>query len=76
MESAQGQQGSSTRQGSVWPTFLLCTAGFRGATLLLVYLTGGWEKWFPLPRNVSAHGGKIDELFWICVWITGITFIQ
>jgi cytochrome c oxidase subunit 2 len=28
-----------------------------------------------IPENYSAHGGKIDDIFWIIFWITTIIFI-
>lgn len=74
-ESSQGQSPSTVPLRSVWPTFMVCTAAFSAVTLLLIYTTGGWAKWFPLPKNVSEHGQRVDELFWICTWITGITFV-
>ena len=30
---------------------------------------------FPFPENVSTYGGKIDTLFNVVLWITGVTFV-
>jgi cytochrome c oxidase subunit 2 len=31
--------------------------------------------WLRLPENVSTYGGKIDDLFYLILWITGVIFI-
>ncbi len=31
--------------------------------------------WLKLPENVSTYGGQIDGLFYLILWITGITFV-
>jgi len=31
--------------------------------------------WLRLPENVSTYGGKIDGLFYLILWITGIIFL-
>jgi cytochrome c oxidase subunit 2 len=31
--------------------------------------------WLRLPENVSTFGGKIDSLFYLILWITGVIFI-
>lgn len=31
--------------------------------------------WLRLPENVSTYGGKIDGLFYLILWITGVIFI-
>lgn len=31
--------------------------------------------WLRLPENVSTYGGRIDGLFYLILWITGIIFI-
>jgi cytochrome c oxidase subunit 2 len=32
-----------------------------------------WGIW--LPRDVSAHGGAVDHLFYLILWITGAVFV-
>ncbi len=32
-----------------------------------------WGYWFP--QNVSAHGGQIDHLFMVILWLTGAVFL-
>jgi cytochrome c oxidase subunit II len=31
--------------------------------------------WLRLPENVSTYGGKIDGLFYLILWITGVIFV-
>jgi cytochrome c oxidase subunit 2 len=34
-----------------------------------------WKWDLNLPENISAYGGEIDHLYYLILWITGITFI-
>lgn len=43
--------------------------------LLLPALAGAIPFWLKLPESVSTYGGKIDGLFWLITWITGIIFV-
>ncbi len=48
---------------------------------LAVPVLGVWSFWISpgrgwwLPQNVSSFGGQIDHLFYVILWITGITFV-
>ncbi|MFN2386900.1 MAG: cytochrome c oxidase subunit II [Thermoanaerobaculia bacterium] len=45
------------------------------AALLLPAAASAIPFWLRLPENVSTFGGKIDGLFWLITWITGVIFI-
>ncbi|HXM76699.1 MAG TPA: cytochrome c oxidase subunit II transmembrane domain-containing protein, partial [Thermoanaerobaculia bacterium] len=32
-------------------------------------------KWLQLPEGVSSYSGRIDGLFYLILWITGIVFV-
>jgi cytochrome c oxidase subunit 2 len=49
----------------------LCALGAAAAPSLASAL----PFWLKLPENVSTYGGRIDGLFYLILWITGIIFI-
>ena len=65
---------ASPRSG--WTTFLWSVVIFTIVCLIFVYAApGGWSWWIPLPEVVSSHGGTVDNLFYITMWIVCITFV-
>jgi cytochrome c oxidase subunit 2 len=48
---------------------------FSSAALLLPAAASAIPFWLHLPESVSTFGGKIDGLFWLITWITGVIFI-
>lgn len=43
--------------------------------LLFTGAAGALPFWLKLPENVGSYGGRIDGLFWLITWITGIIFV-
>ena len=54
---------------------LLRTAFSSFSLFLLAGSANALPWWLRLPENVSSYGGKIDSLFWLITWITGVIFV-
>ena len=53
----------------------LRTAVLSFSLLLVPGLAAAVPFWLRLPEAVSTYAGKIDSLFWLITWITGIIFV-
>jgi len=54
---------------------ILRTAFSAFCLLSLSAAAGALPYWLQLPEGVSTYSGKIDGLFWLITWITGIIFV-
>ncbi|MFN2387787.1 MAG: cytochrome c oxidase subunit II [Thermoanaerobaculia bacterium] len=54
---------------------ILRTVLLAFAALLLPVVGVAVPFWLRLPENVSTYGGRIDGLFWLITWITGVIFV-
>lgn len=55
--------------GKFWSLLFLSVPILGVASFVWAAQSGYW-----LPRDISAHGGQIDHLFYFVLWLTGVVF--
>jgi cytochrome c oxidase subunit 2 len=63
------------KEKSSRPQRSLAAGLLLAAVLAFPAAASGLPIWMKLPEGVSTYSGRIDSLFWLILWITGIIFV-